>query len=107
MTSSTSGIRLNKGKVLSGAVTMIRHWGRVCFNLMKRLCAMIMSPTQAGPTTRILGAIVVMVVPDQVDPPPGVGLSGAVFKYESRTAIRTQGIASLLDRQINTRVLAP
>lgn len=68
---------------------------------------MIMSPTQAGPTTRILGAIVVMVVPDQVDPPPGVGLSGAVFKNESRTAIRTKGIAILLDRQINTWVLAP
>ena len=74
---------------------------------MKRLCAMIMAPTQAGPTTRILEAIVVMVVPDKVDPPPGGGLSGVVFKNESNTAIRTQGIATLLDRQINTRVLAP
>ena len=89
MGSSTSGMRLNKGKVVSGAATVIRHWGRICFNLMKRLCAMIMSPTQVGPTTRILEAIVVMAVPDQVDPPPEVGLSGAVFKNESRTAIRT------------------
>ena len=107
MASSTSGMRLNKGSVLSGAATMIRHKGRVCFNLMKRLCAMIMSPTQAGPTTRILEAIVVMVVPDQANPPAGVDLSAGIFKNESRTAIRTQGIATLLDRQINTRVLAP
>ena len=49
----TSGMRAIKGSVHAGAATSIIQSGCCSFKILNRLCASTISPTQAGPSTRI------------------------------------------------------
>ena len=53
----TSGMRSSKGSVHAGAATSIWQLGRSFFSVLNRLCANTISPTQAGPSTRILSVL--------------------------------------------------
>ena len=55
---SPAGMRASSGRLQPGASTSICAWGCCSRNVLNRACAMTMSPTQAGPITRMCSDMV-------------------------------------------------